>query len=77
MLGSDGILLIQSSDVGDIRMRIFNPDGSEAEACGNGIPMFAKYDVVIGISVLGITIHLLLIREEYFDTALKISPCLR
>ena len=44
-VGSDGILLIQPSDTADYRMRIFNPDGSEAEACGNGIRMFARYVV--------------------------------
>ena len=42
-VGSDGILLIRPSSVADYRMQIFNPDGSEAEACGNGIRMFAKY----------------------------------
>ncbi len=42
-VGSDGILLICPSSTADYRMRIFNPDGSEAEACGNGIRMFAKY----------------------------------
>lgn len=48
-VGSDGILLIQPSDVADCRMSIFNPDGSEAEACGNGIRLFAKYVVEQGI----------------------------
>jgi diaminopimelate epimerase len=42
-VGSDGILLIRPSSVADYRMQIFNPDGSEAEACGNGIRMFTKY----------------------------------
>ena len=42
-VGSDGILLIRPSSAADYRMQIFNPDGSEAEACGNGIRMFAKY----------------------------------
>ena len=32
----DGFLVMERSSVGDIRMRIFNPDGSEAEMCGNG-----------------------------------------
>ena len=42
-VGSDGLLLVASSSVADIRMRMFNPDGSEAEMCGNGIRCFAKY----------------------------------
>jgi diaminopimelate epimerase len=42
-VGGDGIILILPSDVADFRMRIFNPDGSEAEMCGNGVRCFAKY----------------------------------
>ncbi|MCZ6614660.1 MAG: diaminopimelate epimerase [Chloroflexi bacterium] len=42
-VGSDGLLLIAQSSVADIRMRMYNPDGSEAEMCGNGIRCFAKY----------------------------------
>jgi len=44
-IGADGIILIQQSDLthADFKMRIFNPDGSEAEMCGNGIRCFAHY----------------------------------
>jgi diaminopimelate epimerase len=44
-IGADGILyaIPSLSDDYDYKMRIFNPDGSEAEMCGNGIRMFAKY----------------------------------
>lgn len=42
-IGADGILLVLPSEVADIRMRIINSDGSEAEMCGNGIRCFAKY----------------------------------
>ena len=42
-VGSDGLLLVAPSSVADIRMRMYNPDGSEAEMCGNGIRCFAKY----------------------------------
>jgi diaminopimelate epimerase len=42
-VGADGILLLLNSGTADFRMRIFNPDGSEAEMCGNGIRCFAKY----------------------------------
>jgi len=35
-IGADGMLLIGKSKKADIRMRIFNADGSEAEMCGNG-----------------------------------------
>jgi diaminopimelate epimerase len=42
-IGADGLLIIEDSDSADIRMRIVNEDGSEAEMCGNGIRCFAKY----------------------------------
>lgn len=42
-IGADGIMLIQPSEQADIRMRIINSDGSEAEMCGNGIRCFARY----------------------------------
>ena len=42
-IGSDGLVLICPSQKADVRMRIFNADGSEAEMCGNGIRCVAKY----------------------------------
>src|SRR5512143_685366 len=42
-VGADGLLLVSNSSVADVKMRIFNADGSEAEMCGNGIRCFAKY----------------------------------
>lgn len=42
-IGSDQTLVILPSDKADYRMRIFNPDGGEAEMCGNGIRCVAKY----------------------------------
>ena len=42
-IGADGMLLIYDSEIADVKMRIFNADGSEAEMCGNGIRCFAKY----------------------------------
>jgi diaminopimelate epimerase len=42
-IGSDGLILIGRSKIADVRMRIFNADGSEAEMCGNGIRCVAKY----------------------------------
>jgi diaminopimelate epimerase len=42
-IGGDGLILILPSSVADIRMRMFNADGSEAEMCGNGIRCVAKY----------------------------------
>ena len=42
-IGADGLLLLLPSKTADSQMRMFNPDGSEAEACGNGIRCLAKY----------------------------------
>ncbi|MCL1978287.1 MAG: diaminopimelate epimerase [Candidatus Bathyarchaeota archaeon] len=48
-VGADGLLLVYNSNVADIKMRIFNSDGSEAEMCGNGIRCFSKYCYETGI----------------------------
>jgi diaminopimelate epimerase len=42
-LGSDGILAAVPSRKADFGLRIFNPDGSEAEKSGNGLRIFARY----------------------------------
>lgn len=42
-IGSDGILLKVNTDKADVGLRIFNPDGSEAEKSGNGLRIFCKY----------------------------------
>lgn len=42
-VGADGLIIVWPSETADVRMQIFNPDGSEPEMCGNGIRCFAKY----------------------------------
>ena len=42
-VGSDGLVLIEPSDVADFGMRIFNSDGSESEMCGNATRCIGKY----------------------------------
>jgi diaminopimelate epimerase len=42
-VGSDGILLLVPSERADFGLRIFNPDGSEAEKSGNGVRIFGKF----------------------------------
>ena len=42
-VGSDGILTLEASDRADFGLRIWNPDGSEAEKSGNGLRIFARY----------------------------------
>lgn len=42
-VGADGLILASSGDELDYRMRMFNPDGSESEMCGNGVRCFLKF----------------------------------
>ncbi|WP_195984412.1 diaminopimelate epimerase [Clostridium sp. D33t1_170424_F3] len=42
-VGSDGLILIQPSDVADCKMEMFNADGSIGMMCGNGIRCVGKY----------------------------------
>lgn len=48
-VGSDGLILVLPSSIADVRMQMFNADGSEAEMCGNGIRCVAKYAVEEGM----------------------------
>jgi len=49
-VGSDGLVLIEPSEVADFGMRIFNSDGSESEMCGNATRCIAKYDYERGLT---------------------------
>ncbi len=42
-VGADGLLVLEKSKIVDVKMRIFNADGSEAEMCGNGARCVAFY----------------------------------
>ena len=48
-IGADGLILAALSQRGDVRMRIFNADGSEAEMSGNGMRCLVKFAVDGGI----------------------------
>ena len=48
-VGSDGLILALPSAVADMRMRMFNADGSEAEMCGNGIRCVVKFALEEGL----------------------------
>jgi diaminopimelate epimerase len=49
-VGADGLVLAAPSSKADIKMRIFNPDGTEPEMCGNAIRCVAKYAYERGMS---------------------------
>jgi diaminopimelate epimerase len=48
-IGADGLILVQNSTIADLKMRLFNSDGSEAEVSGNGLRCFAKYAIEKGL----------------------------
>lgn len=50
-VGGDGVLFLSNEE--GLEMRIFNPDGSEAEMCGNGIRCFLKYALESGYASYG------------------------
>ena len=47
-VGADGLLVVEESARAAVGMRMYNPDGSEAEMCGNGLRCFVKYAVERG-----------------------------
>lgn len=49
-VGGDGLILVLPSDKADVRMRMFNADGSESEMCGNGVRCVAKLAYDRGLS---------------------------
>ena len=54
-VGSDGIILACESDKADIKMRMFNADGSEGEMCGNGIRCLVRFAMERGIVPAGVS----------------------
>jgi len=58
-IGADGLILIEKAKNCDFTMRIFNPDGSEAEMCGNGARCAAKFAYIKGITGISCTFQTL------------------
>jgi len=56
-IGAEGIILIQKSDEADFFMKFFNPDGGEAEMCGNGARCAARLALELGIANKKMTIE--------------------
>lgn len=49
-IGADGVMLVMPSEKADVRMRLFNNDGSEAEVSGNGVRCLVKYVIESGVA---------------------------
>lgn len=49
-IGADGLMLIESSNVADFKMRYFNSDGSEGEMCGNGARCIARFAYMMDVA---------------------------
>lgn len=47
-IGADGVLFLSKSSLADVKMALFQPDGSEAEMCGNGIRCLVTYAINSG-----------------------------
>lgn len=56
-VGAEGLILIQPSTRADFRMRFFNPDGGEAEMCGNGARCVARLAYALGAAPETMTIE--------------------
>ena len=48
-IGADGVIFVEKSEIADIKMNIYNSDGSNPAMCGNGIRCFSKYVFDLGI----------------------------
>ena len=70
-VGADGLLLLLPSDTADFQMREFNPDGSESEACGNGLRCLVKY--VMDTKLANTTVQEILIKTK--AGVRKFRPC--
>lgn len=76
-VGSDGLILVEKSDIADFKMTMFNSDGSQAEMCGNGIRCVAKFVYDKGLTdktnlkietLAGIKILLLNVKDGKVET---------
>ena len=56
-VGCEGVILIETSEIADFRMRFINPDGHEVEMCGNGARCIARLAIDLGIGPKEMTIE--------------------
>ncbi len=74
-VGADGLLLLENSSQTDFKMRIFNPDGSEPEMCGNGARCIARFAHLRGIaeSTMSFETRAGTIEAEIIDESVKLK----
>jgi len=74
-VGADGVLLLEDSDRADLKMRVFNPDGSEVTMCGNGARCSAFYAAHngVGSGELSMETGAGIIRAEVRDDMVKLK----
>lgn len=74
-IGADGVLALEASRRADVRMRIINADGSEAEMCGNGLRCVAVYAATRGVTGAALTIESLVgvHRATAWDDGARVS----
>lgn len=74
-IGADGVILLEPAEKADFRMRIFNPDNTEAEMCGNGVRCFVKWLISIGLkkSLYSIETKHRLIQASAAETSVKVD----
>lgn len=78
-VGADGLMLVQNSTSADLKMRLFNSDGSEAEVSGNGLGCFAKYAIekgLVGNLPLGAEPGDLRLSVETLSGVRKVEACM-
>jgi diaminopimelate epimerase len=71
----EGIILLQPSTVADLKMRFFNPDGNEAEMCGNGARCFARlaYDIKAAPQTMQVETQAGLVGAEVSDSQVQLT----
>lgn len=74
-VGADGLIMLQRSDSADIKMRIFNKDGSEAQCCGNGLSCLLSFMLELGYAKKKYSIETLhsVVSGSYLDDKMVVS----
>jgi len=74
-IGCDGIILLQPSDISDLRMRFINPDGGEQDMCGNGARCLARLAYDLGAAPVNMKIETGagIVQAEILDDMVRID----